>query len=157
MRLQKAACGLAVLLLVWASVAGCRLRTAPGEAVRSATGDLYLASLVAVDLNADYGVPVLVGPNIASFPAGDVQLWVVNKWGGLQSGAHVDSVRILGPGGSTVLGEEVTEFEWTGAHFNVTTAKFFELKGLKPGHYLVAVALDGSEIQRYGIRVVAMD
>jgi hypothetical protein len=154
-----------VCLLALVVLAGCRLPSTPDGAVHPKEeelrpallngGAVYLASLVAVDINLDYGLPLLIGPNVSTFPEGRVEFWVLNKWGGLTTGPRVDTVRILSPDGREVLDEQTTEFNWLREHFTVTTAKPFALDGLAPGIYPVEILLDGVPVLRYGFRVVA--
>lgn len=147
------ACALALALSACAS-----LKT-PSEAIRTRPErrepDPYLASLLVLEINTDFGVALAVEPQTAVLPAGDVGFWVLNKWTGLKHGRYTQLVRVIGPAGKGVVAERSTELEVESGMLAITSADPILLSGAEPGIYQISVRLDGVEAARYSFELVA--
>ncbi len=150
-------------LVLAIALGGCSLPRTPSQAIQTDKGSptaaarpqgVHLASLTIVELNTDYGVAVAIEPQTATFPAGDAQFEVLNKWHGLPPGAHTERVRVLTEDGARVLFTDETAFEVKPQHLTVTVVEVVALTGAPPGLYWVAVDLDGEEMTRYTFRLV---
>lgn len=125
-------------------------RTAP----QPKTG-VHLASLTIVELNTDYGLAIAIEPQTATFPAGDSQFSVLNKWHGLAVGEHVERISVLSSDGTRSLYEDETTFAVTPEHLTVTIIEVVTLTAASPGTYWIVIELDGTEMTRYTFRLVA--
>lgn len=143
-------------LLLGGCVAAKTPQAAVGErpAPPQRTDAVHLASLTILELNTDYGVALAVEPQTATFPAGETQFEVLNKWHGLSPGSHVERVRVLSEDGLRTLYQEETPFEVTPNHLTVTVMELVRLSGASAGIYWIAIDLDGAEVTRYTFQLV---
>lgn len=123
----------------------------PGGTLQVPPG-IYLASFIALDVLSQGGLPIVVGPQVSTFPAGPIQFYVVNKWGGLAPGPHREELEVIAPGGQ-VLARDHTDFEIRPDQMSLTIASPLAFAAPTPGYYTVAVRLDGREVARYRFRV----
>lgn len=115
--------------------------------------NVYLASLIAMGVTADLGVPVAIGPNVGTFPPGEIRFVVLNKWGGLPVGQHREEVVVLAPDGKAVLARDETEFEYGRQAAFTTIVTPLSFAAPKPGFYHVMVSLDGTPVAQYRFQV----
>lgn len=147
------------LALIAFTAGGCAVPKTPAEAVSSGPvrrppTSGYLASLIILDLNTDYGVALAVEPQTSTLPTGDIVFVVLNKWHGLAPGPHSEAVVVLAADGLTAVYETATDFEADSSAVSVTIAEPMAMQVTVPGLYWVAVKLDGAEVVRYPFRVI---
>lgn len=117
-------------------------------------GEPHLASFIALDINDDYGVTLVVEPQTSDLAAGSPGFLVLNKWTGLSAGLHRERVQIFSDGETDPVYETGTEFRATGSGLSVTVVEAVPLEGVAPGLYWVQVELDGRVRTAYPFRVI---
>lgn len=115
----------------------------------------HLASFIALDINDDYGVTLVVEPQTSQIPLEAPGFLVLNKWTGLKAGQYRERVLVYPDGGTEPVYVTGTEFHADEGSLSLTVVEAVLLDGFSPGLYWIEVELNGRSRTIYPFRVVA--
>lgn len=115
----------------------------------------HLASFIALDINDDYGVTLVVEPQTSQLPLEAPGFLVLNKWTGLKAGLYSERVLIYPDDRTEPIYVTGTEFRATEGSLSLTVVEAVLLDGFSPGLYWLAVELNGRRRTHYPFLVVS--